>query len=444
MEAKPLQIVPSSHNTTTGGGPQKKIDEGENVVVVKEEKEESPLITQVQRRELDHQVFIFNHFAYNLPLPYYLLQFPSNMSEFGRLGSHHVTMVDTEPHRCKRTDGKKWRCGKNTVPNQKYCERHMHRGRNRSRKLVETSQINSPNLRTKPSIGDKSHAKLVPNIESAVSNPNPFVIQHSDTFSYTPSRSFCIVNTTSACDRSRKVIGSDVSVVTAPCSVLASAVAPKITTFSSMMASHTSDDRSRLNACKQDEQIKMSINDNMSIKSGTKGSNSCEINSISTGIGISPKSVLQVSGCNYSYLNDRNSIPIETEPGRCRRTDGKNWRCKSAVLPGQKYCATHMHRGAKRRCINHEPPPPPAAAAVVDTTTTTTIGSSVTIALVPYPSVKTSTDIQKAYCQIPNTKLSMSVPDSAPFVECNEKNGGNSDTETSTTITDTINDYLSF
>ncbi|MCH84752.1 growth-regulating factor 9-like, partial [Trifolium medium] len=202
-------------------------------------------------------------------------------------------MVDTEPHRCRRTDGKKWRCGKNTVPNQKYCERHMHRGRNRSRKLVETSQLNSPNLKTKPSIGVKSHAKLVPNIESSVSNPNPFVIQHSDTFSYTPSRSFCIVNTTSACDRSRNVIGSDVSVVTAPCSVLASAVAPKMTTFSSMMASLTSDDRSRVNVCKQDEQIKMSINNNMSIKSGTKGNNSCEINSISTGIGFSPKSVLQ-------------------------------------------------------------------------------------------------------------------------------------------------------
>jgi len=114
MEAKPLQLVPSSHNTTTGtgfiplsslfhsshvflflinfvsfyigGGPQKKIENGEVdeekrvVVVVKEEIENNPLITEAQRRELGHQVFIFNHFAYNLPLPYYLLQFPSKMS----------------------------------------------------------------------------------------------------------------------------------------------------------------------------------------------------------------------------------------------------------------------------------------------------------------------------------------------------------------------------
>lgn len=44
---------------------------------------------------------------------------------------------DLEPGRCKRTDGKKWRCSKDVAPNQKYCERHLHRGRPRSRKPVE-------------------------------------------------------------------------------------------------------------------------------------------------------------------------------------------------------------------------------------------------------------------------------------------------------------------
>lgn len=44
---------------------------------------------------------------------------------------------DLEPGRCKRTDGKKWRCAKEVAPNQKYCERHLHRGRPRSRKPVE-------------------------------------------------------------------------------------------------------------------------------------------------------------------------------------------------------------------------------------------------------------------------------------------------------------------
>ncbi|XP_021908703.1 growth-regulating factor 3 isoform X2 [Carica papaya] len=50
--------------------------------------------------------------------------------------------LDPEPGRCRRTDGKKWRCSRDVVAGQKYCERHMHRGRNRSRKPVE---IPTPN-----------------------------------------------------------------------------------------------------------------------------------------------------------------------------------------------------------------------------------------------------------------------------------------------------------
>ncbi|AET02157.1 growth-regulating factor 4 [Medicago truncatula] len=428
MEAKPLQLVPSSHNSTTGGGPQMKIENGEVdeekrvVVGVKEDIENKPLITEAQRRELDHQVFIFNHFAYNLPLPYYLLQFPSNMSEYSRRGSDYVTMVDQEPHRCRRTDGKKWRCGKDTVPNQKYCERHMHRGRNRSRKLVETSQLNSP-LKTNPSGGGKSHAKLVPNIKSSVSNPNPLIIHHNGTFSYNP-RTFCVVDTSSVCDRSRHVIDYGATAVTT----------------SGSTTSVSLDNRVCPNVCKQDEQIKRCITDNVGIKSGRKGSISCESIGISTGIGFSPKSVLPVSGCNDSYLNNRNNI-LEPEPGRCRRTDGKKWRCKSAVLPGQKYCATHMHRGAKRRFTNLESPPP--ATTVIPKTTD--ISSAVTIAQLPDPSAPI--DIQKANCWSPSTKLSMSVQESAPFVDCNEKSVSSGDTDgTSTTITDTMNEcsYLSF
>lgn len=52
---------------------------------------------------------------------------------------------DPEPGRCKRTDGKKWRCSKDVAPNQKYCERHLHRGRPRSRKPVEVKNNSSFN-----------------------------------------------------------------------------------------------------------------------------------------------------------------------------------------------------------------------------------------------------------------------------------------------------------
>lgn len=52
--------------------------------------------------------------------------------------------MDPEPGRCRRTDGKKWRCSKEAVAESKYCEKHMHRGRQRSRKLVEASHVIPP------------------------------------------------------------------------------------------------------------------------------------------------------------------------------------------------------------------------------------------------------------------------------------------------------------
>jgi hypothetical protein len=53
--------------------------------------------------------------------------------------------IDPEPGRCRRTDGKKWRCSKEAYPDSKYCERHMHRGKNRSRKPVEISKTTPTN-----------------------------------------------------------------------------------------------------------------------------------------------------------------------------------------------------------------------------------------------------------------------------------------------------------
>ena len=61
--------------------------------------------------------------------------------------SYYGKKFDPEPGRCRRTDGKKWRCSKDAHPDSKYCERHMHRGRNRSRKHVE-SQPTSQSLLT--------------------------------------------------------------------------------------------------------------------------------------------------------------------------------------------------------------------------------------------------------------------------------------------------------
>lgn len=63
-------------------------------------------------------------------------------------GQRYTNIRDLEPGRCKRTDGKKWRCSRDVAPQQKYCERHMHRGRPRSRKHVEVSSA-SDNKKTR-------------------------------------------------------------------------------------------------------------------------------------------------------------------------------------------------------------------------------------------------------------------------------------------------------
>lgn len=70
--------------------------------------------------------------------------------------------IDLEPGRCRRTDGKKWRCAKEAYPDSKYCERHMHRGRNRSRKPVEFSNSSS-------SVSSVSFSSTTVNVSSSPS-----------------------------------------------------------------------------------------------------------------------------------------------------------------------------------------------------------------------------------------------------------------------------------
>ncbi|XP_051151532.1 growth-regulating factor 4-like isoform X2 [Andrographis paniculata] len=114
-----------------------------------------PPFTAVQWQELEHQAMIYKYLVAGLPVPPDLIM-PIRRS-FDALSArffHHPSLgycsyygkkFDPEPGRCRRTDGKKWRCSKDAHPDSKYCERHMHRGRNRSRKPVE-SQSNTQSL----------------------------------------------------------------------------------------------------------------------------------------------------------------------------------------------------------------------------------------------------------------------------------------------------------
>ncbi|KAK8966964.1 Growth-regulating factor 1 [Platanthera guangdongensis] len=115
--------------------------------------------TASQWQELEHQALIFKYMASGLPIPPDLiapirrsfllhdspatsLSFPP-LSQLGWMNTRQMEYgkkaEDPEPGRCRRTDGKKWRCSKEAYPDSKYCERHMHRGKNRSRKPVEIS-----------------------------------------------------------------------------------------------------------------------------------------------------------------------------------------------------------------------------------------------------------------------------------------------------------------
>ncbi|KAK4436187.1 Growth-regulating factor 7 [Sesamum alatum] len=96
--------------------------------------------TAAQWKELERQAMIYKYMISSVPVPADLL-FPFSTNFAGSSaacnGSRYSRNGDLEPGRCKRTDGKKWRCSKEVAPHQKYCERHLHRGRPRSRKPVE-------------------------------------------------------------------------------------------------------------------------------------------------------------------------------------------------------------------------------------------------------------------------------------------------------------------
>lgn len=113
-------------------------------------------------------------------------------------GSFHLGLSgsnDPEPGRCRRTDGKKWRCAREAVPDQKYCERHINRGRHRSRKPVESRKgqavsgttnitevvvVSSPSETVMSSSGTSKSLSLLQhqskNLQSTAANPYPNVV----------------------------------------------------------------------------------------------------------------------------------------------------------------------------------------------------------------------------------------------------------------------------
>ncbi|KAL3630746.1 hypothetical protein CASFOL_023730 [Castilleja foliolosa] len=115
-----------------------------------------PIFTNSQLIELERQAMIYKYMVTSVPVPPHLL---------------HPTYG-----RCKRTDGKKWRCSRDVAPHQKYCERHLHRGRPRSRKPVEininNNQNNGHEIPKKPRLKQTPDLSTISTIPSQWENNN--------------------------------------------------------------------------------------------------------------------------------------------------------------------------------------------------------------------------------------------------------------------------------
>ncbi|KAK8608306.1 hypothetical protein V6N13_023732 [Hibiscus sabdariffa] len=156
--------------------------------------------TPNQWQELEHQALIFKYMVAGVPIPPQLLYsvktsfdsslppnlFPQQHTRWGCFQVGYGRKPDPEPGRCRRTDGKKWRCSKEAYPDSKYCERHMHRGRNRSRKPVELNASSSSSPSSSSSTTGLTFSPSFPSINRSlsISSSNP-----TSSFSFSPMAS---------------------------------------------------------------------------------------------------------------------------------------------------------------------------------------------------------------------------------------------------------------
>ncbi|KAK7265428.1 hypothetical protein RJT34_33048 [Clitoria ternatea] len=151
--------------------------------------------TPSQWQELEHQALIYKYMASGISIPPDLLftikrsYLDSPLSSARLLphqpqhfGWNYLPMglgrkIDPEPGRCRRTDGKKWRCSKEAYPDSKYCERHMHRGKNRSRKPVEV-------LKTTPTATNTDASTILSITKNNCSTPSLTPTTHNSLSSH--------------------------------------------------------------------------------------------------------------------------------------------------------------------------------------------------------------------------------------------------------------------
>ncbi|KAL2521798.1 Growth-regulating factor 7 [Forsythia ovata] len=99
--------------------------------------------TSAKMKDLERQAMIFKYMMASMPVPPHLLFLaepnPSISCKLTLDSGFSFSCMDVESsnrfflflsvvpdlERCKRTDGKKWRCSRDVVPHHKYYERHL-------------------------------------------------------------------------------------------------------------------------------------------------------------------------------------------------------------------------------------------------------------------------------------------------------------------------------
>lgn len=189
--------------------------------------------TPSQWMELEHQALIYKYITSNVPVPSNLLiPLKRSLNPYGLSGSNAGSLphnsigwgsfhlgfsgnADPEPGRCRRTDGKKWRCSRDAVADQKYCERHINRGRHRSRKPVEGQTGHAVSGTTSSKVVPMTSSMSTPVIPSGGASNSLAVTQHQFKSlqpggAANPSTD-ALVNRENVCDRSLSIISSTIS-----------------------------------------------------------------------------------------------------------------------------------------------------------------------------------------------------------------------------------------
>ncbi|KAE8693798.1 Growth-regulating factor 10 [Hibiscus syriacus] len=266
------------------------------------------VFTTTQLHELRLQTLIFKYIAGGIQVPVSLVlsiwkSVAFSVGVYQRYPSFGVSpqafdyrnMVDPEPGRCRRTDGKKWRCSKDVIPYQKYCLQHMHRGCRRSRKPVETTSqtalpdLTSSGISIKLSKNSKNHSAPVCSQYMNQSSCNTSSSHETPDIAAIGSDNIC---------SNRKYVTANASTSTI--------TATKKT---------GENDSKRIKSEQYEE--KPSVSDGTTINRSCKCVNKVTVaHNISPTVGFSPKSVLQVLGNSSSRVYKNK---IEVEPGRGAR-----------------------------------------------------------------------------------------------------------------------------